>query len=169
MVSEGPGRSEQEADRVAWHAGKWEGFVSTVSHGRLFESRDGRLGDAYKGRFPGVYSHSHSSKHKVFFYMRLAPLGHGLMWGYLWETRVDHADRVFNGNKDKSLQWAHKGRGVDLVARWVCGIGIDFIHKVYDVAFAWNPALQSYLDDDIWAWRENWRALAMVCGVMGAK
>ena len=143
----------------AWHGGKWRRFVSTAIHGRLYESRERRLGDAFKNGRPGVYSHGDRWRDKVGFYRRRAPLGMDLMWEYMWELRVDHGDRVLKSSDDKARQQAHKARGTELCALWVRGLGVERIGEGEEVAFEWDPSKQADHTSAVWGWRARLEAV----------
>ena len=85
------------------------------------------------------------------------------MWEYMWELRVDHAERILKSSDDKSRQQAHKARGVELCAVWVRGLGIGRISEGEEVAFEWDSSKQADPASTVWEWR---RRLEAVCNTL---
>jgi len=128
----------------AWHGTKLEGLYSTMYHGRLFVSYEDVLGGRALQGMPGIYCHGDLLEYKAEHYTRFVPLlDDTVVWGPLWEVRVDK-DRVVPRRGKKTDQWVQQEGSVELVALWVCGRHYGNLKAgSEELSLCWNPLLEA--------------------------
>ena len=129
-------------DAPAHYETSWHGSNLYVARS-IIETRTMEASHGSHGHY-GVWSNKVSRRSKCGSYMYYIPSGSGVVWGVMFELRVDRAfTKVSGANYD---QWVTLPEHVRVVSAWFHGVSqSDFWPCMY-IWPVWDPRLEVFSD-----------------------